>query len=161
MTLKRKLGIAATLAAVLLALTLCWPKPKGYTYQDKTVEEWFEKYSHECYAQHPNWGIVGEAAEAFRAMGTNAVPFLVNRINRDRTPSRLEIWTSKLPGRFQDKSKVLEAHSAASLINACIKPPRGMLSEMLKPALLSTNAGQRFAAGAALRLRPPALEIPK
>ena len=74
-------------------------------------------------------------------MGTNAVPFLASRINRDLEPTRFEQLASKLPGRFQPKPKPkdFEAWQAACLLHDCIKAPDNMLREMLKPALLSSN----------------------
>ena len=74
MTLKRKLGIAATLAAVVLAVGLCWPKPKGYTYQGKTAEKWFEEYvalitNKDAKKDAQN---IAVHLHAFKAMGTNS-----------------------------------------------------------------------------------------
>jgi len=44
MTRRRKLGLIAPTIALAVMVAFCWPKPKGYTYQGKTVGEWFEVY---------------------------------------------------------------------------------------------------------------------
>jgi len=143
MTLKRKLGIAAVLVAAL-TITL-WPRPRGYTYQGKTVEEWFRDYTPFRY------GIPDNGAEnAFREMGTNGVPFLVSRINRDFAPSLFERWAYKLPLRFRPVSKDVEAFKAAALLGTYVNAHENMLRELLKPAILSTNQAQRNFADRAL-----------
>jgi len=94
MTKLRKLTIAASLLAVALTIALCWPKPKGYTYQGKTVEQWFGSYFKR--------GQENDAYFAFRdGIGTNAVPFLVDRITRDFKPSPTERLASLLPAHYQ------------------------------------------------------------
>jgi len=42
MTRRSKLWLIATMVAFAMTVTLCWRKPRGYTYQGKTVEEWFK-----------------------------------------------------------------------------------------------------------------------
>jgi len=79
MTRRRNiLLLTAALAAIALTVAL-WPKPRGYTYQGKTVEEWFDEFMKQ---RKPRWSPhsprgLSPAEAAFHEMGTNAVPFLV------------------------------------------------------------------------------------
>jgi len=123
----------AVLGAIAVTVALCWPKPRGYTYQGKTVEEWFEQI-----IKHPT---DTNALRAFVVMNTNATSFLASRVVRDLTPSSLESWSMKLPPRFHLTSKRREAETASNIL--------GMISlffdnlrlrELLQPALLGTNA---------------------
>ena len=68
----RKLIITTSLVALAVTVALCWPKPKVYTYQGKTVQELFREYV--CSVKnspHERASI----ARAFRAMGTDAALF--------------------------------------------------------------------------------------
>ena len=145
MTLKRKLGMVA-LVAVLLAVVLCWPKPRGYTYQGKTVEEWFEQI-----IKHPT---DTNALRAFVVMNTNATSFLASLVVRDLTPSSLESWSMKLPPRFHLTSKRQEAETASNILGMIsLFFDNLQLRELLQPALLGTNAERRSIALSALHWR--------
>ena len=91
-----------------------------------------------------------EPSIAFRAMGTNAVPFLVSLITRDPAPSRFDEWRMKLPGWFRPFPKSLQPQIAAGLLRVEVKPPDDMLMPLLTPAILGTNLQQRNAALMAL-----------
>ena len=69
------------------------------------MEEWFSAYQ-----RSPEQKYV-DAPAAFRAIGTNALPLLVDRLNRDITLSRLERWIQSLPRRFRPKLKTEEAYT--------------------------------------------------
>ena len=148
MTLKRKLGIAATLA-VVLAVGICWPRPKGYTYQGKTVEQWFEVYLKEV----PNPGSrlfastvhIGSrsystSGAAFRAMGTNAWPFLATAVNQRTDKSWLDRATSILPKSIRPISHKKNAWASACLLQIQkTEPERAMLASLLAPSLVKSN----------------------
>ena len=147
MTRTGKLTAGIALVALAVAI-LFWPRPR-YTYQGKTVEEWFKEFITLSASSGPVDAATGlpvryaRPRKAFQEMGTNAVPFLASRINRDLEPTLFEQLASKLPGRFQPKPKPerkdFEAWQAACLLHDCIKAPHNMLREMLKPVLLSSN----------------------
>jgi len=141
--------VALTAIAVTACAWWLWPR-NVYRYQGKTVEQWFKDF-----AKGNNGGLDMRSWNAFSEMGTNAVPFLASRINQNFTPSLLERWKAKLP-RFEPKSAqadraAVEANDAALLLTACIKPPRGMLRQLLAPALQSTDYVQQKVAEFALR----------
>jgi hypothetical protein len=120
-------------------------RPRGYLYQGRTVEAWFQDCANDQWVEdYPRTGEIGPSGEVFRLMGTNTALFLASRITRDLTPSRLELWTSMLPARFQPTSRHHEAYTAALLLSVCVKPPESMLNELLRPALNSTNDEQQL-----------------
>jgi len=136
--------MAGALVVITLAIVL-WPRPR-YTYQGKSVEEWFKEFitlSPSIGPVDAETGLPARYARsrgAFHEMGSNAVPFLASRINRDLEPTLFERLASKLPARFQKpKLRDFEAWQATCLLQECIKVPDSMLREMLKPAWLSTN----------------------
>lgn len=96
----------------------------------------------------------------FKRMGTNAVPYLANRINQEHGYSKMEVWRIKIRWRLPQMlkgplplpaSRGTEAWSAAQLLFGQIKPPGEMLLPLIQPALRSTNADQRVTALVALR----------
>ena len=143
-------AIVALAAVVVIAVLAWWFWPRNvYMYQGKTVEGWFSEFIAVGRGTRANM----RPLNAFAEMGTNTVPFLASRINRDLAPSLLEQWRNKLPTRFRSTGrstpKAFEAFSAAWLCNQ-VKPPEEMLRLLLKPALQSTNQLQREAAARAL-----------
>jgi len=166
MTKPRKFAIAAVL--LLIGIALCWPRSKGYTYQGRTVEEWFEEFN-AAYRPEPSvlvpeklWAI--RSAVAFHEMGTNAAPFLASRII-EIEPSPFEKWRWQMPTPFHPKPhRVSEASHAAMLLAHCMECPAGMLRELLKPALVGTNYGAKleatYATNSALAARPQADTLP-
>jgi hypothetical protein len=154
MTRAHKLTLAASMIALAVTVALCWPKPRGYTYQGKTVEEWFEEFAHgRWYEEYPSTGEVGPVALVFTAMGTNAAPFLISRISRDLGPSRFERLAEKMPSRFQPMSKASEADAAAILLKDCVNLPPSMLAPLVILACTSTNYEQSRTAMFALQGR--------
>jgi hypothetical protein len=131
-----------------IAIVICWPHPRGYTYQGKTVQEWFGEFADsQALQDYPATGDVGPVAlAAFNAMGTNAAPFLTSRIIRDLTPSRFERWAQKLPSRFQPMSKASEASAAAILLRHCVSLPPSMRETLAILAFTSPNDEQANAA---------------
>jgi len=148
MTRRRKLAlIAEALVALAVTIVLCWPKPRGYTYRGKTVEEWFKEFN-ASYSPGPGslspenlWKT--EASVAFREMGTNAAPFLAMRI-MDTERSLIEKWRWQLPEAFHPKPhRISDATHAAVLLAHCAMCPAELLRELLKPALAGTNSYEK------------------
>src|SRR5262245_59712227 len=141
LTRTRKLSLAAFLVALVVAL--CWPRQSGYTYQGKTVEQWFDEYN--ASYRPLNSSLTPEclwqpkASLAFHAMGTNAATFLALRI-MDSERSRLETLRWALTKPFHPKPhRVSDATRSAALLAHCVECPPEMLRELLKPALSGTN----------------------
>lgn len=146
MTFKRKLGIAA--AALVATVTfVLWPRPR-YTYQGKTVEEWFEVYLKEV----PNPGsnlfastvvrLRGPSTSeaAFKAMGTNAWPFLATAVNQRADKSWVDRARSMLPKSIRSMSRRKRAWACACLLQCSrTEPPRAMLTSLLSPSLARSN----------------------
>ena len=85
---RRKLLILAGAFVVVVVTLALWVRPKGYVYQGKTVKQWFEDYNSEKHNENRDdydpFALGREKRRiknAFVEMGTNAVPFLVGRIN--------------------------------------------------------------------------------
>lgn len=92
-----------------------------------------------------------QAEDAFRALGTEALPYLAGLINQDTTPTSSDRWRvairSRLSLKFQDwapypRDRNNEISMAASILYV-IEPPAGQLLPLIEPALLSTNVDQR------------------
>src|SRR5881394_575565 len=90
---RRKVSMVV-LSVVAVGLTAAlWPRPRGYTYQGKTVKEWFEQdLASRLLNDYPS----PDAAIAFVAMGTNTVPFLVNRATQELSTAWWDKWQKKL-----------------------------------------------------------------
>jgi len=131
----------------------------------QTVEEWFKLYSQERenLSSSPNPRALNEvtnAALAFMAMGTNAVPYLADKINQHQELTRLTLlrlrYRQIVPG-FLDAllpkipSKVGQGMDAANILAVYIKPPGEMLIPLVDSALRGTNSAQRSMALLAIR----------
>jgi len=158
MSRRRKVVLASVLALSAVGVTMAlWSSSSGPSYAGKNVTEWFEDYCQVTslppvlvLANHSQLTPKAEAVRAFYAMGTNSVPFLVSRVNRNMTQSRYEYWRGKVQRRFQPRSKVADAYVAAVILREVVKPPKDMLRPLLEPALVSTNRHQVNAALSAL-----------
>jgi hypothetical protein len=161
---RRKLLILAGAFVVVVVTLALWLRPKGYVYQGKTVKQWFEDYNSEKHNENRDdydpFALGREKRRiknAFVEMGTNAVPFLVGRINQDFNPTLFERAVGKLPRGWQPRSpdrRFSEATTAAHLLHDCVKLTESELREMLKPALLSNNPIQKQTAERALPRTP-------
>src|SRR5689334_17011809 len=98
MTGRRKLALAACASIMAVTFTF-WLRPRGPTYEGRTIEEWFKRYDeirNKSYYDAVR-GIpisqrrpiapdeTARAENAFKKMGTNAVPFLAGLITQDWT----------------------------------------------------------------------------
>jgi hypothetical protein len=128
MTRARKLALAASLVALAVTVALCWPKPRGYTYQGKTPEEWFEEI-----LKQPTLMLTPPSAadEAFTAMGTNAAPFLVRRFALRRKPSLFERWTSRFTSSIE-KRRDRERNAAAFILSVRSQAPSDMVKALFR-----------------------------
>lgn len=155
---------------VVAAIIAC-RRPSGPRYQGRTIEQWFEQYDYLWNASYydairgePRRIISAGAFEpgqaAFRAMGTNAVKYLVGRITQDVDYSAFDLWRLKkrrqLPTRLRFVVPMprlcgAEAGTAANLLSGVIKPPGEMLVPLLESTLQSTNADRRLSALIAIR----------
>lgn len=157
---RRRKAIVALAAVAVIAAGAWSLRPRGYTYQGKTVEEWFNEYCKEKFdwlalvrsrRATPSEPPGQTALAAFREMGTNALPFLTSRINRDLTQSRLEQWcNAKLPAKFRRPDRATSAMIAAGILRKQVQPPLDMARPLLASALASTNQDQRYIASLAL-----------
>ena len=161
--------------AIFVVITfICWPRAHGPSYEGRTVEAWFKSYDEmrskgfydavratpASQQQTVTTNDLMLAESVFKRMGTNAVPYLANRINQEHGYSRMEVWRIKVRWRLPQLLKGLlplpasrgtEAWNAAQLLSGQIKPPGEMLLPLIEPALQSTNAEQRVNALVALR----------
>src|SRR5262245_56021003 len=117
----RKLAAGIALVALALTIALCWPRPRGYTYQGKTPEEWWADYV----VSLKRGGDGGNRAfdDAFKEMGTNALPFLAALVTRESIPSRINRIASKLPEQVRPTSRTLEEAHLAALVIASMRLP--------------------------------------
>jgi len=150
MTAKRKIAVGITLVALAITIALCWPRWKGYTYQGKTVEEWFKNYCTD--------GRENDAYFAFRdGIGTNAVPFLVGRLTRDFRASRAERLANMFPARWRPLQRIDQAWKAKYLLQDVIKPPEAMLRDLRNPDLPVPN---RYVITPPRWNQPPSFPLP-
>jgi len=145
----RKLAVIAAVVVVAIATIAFWPRPRGYTYQGKTVKQWFLLTDAGRFTLNLE-GNLGRMA--FREMGTNAIPFLAGLILRDLEPSLFENWIGNFPKKIRPRDKYSDAALASSLLRECISPTNHMLRHMLEPAVSGANLFQKQVAQNALRL---------
>jgi len=98
MTRTRKLVVIAAVIVVAISTIALWPKPRGYTYQGKTVEQWFGEC---CQILVSDEALSSDPYAACVLMGTNAVPFLTCQSTQNLEPSLIEVWAQKLPKRVR------------------------------------------------------------
>ena len=170
---RRKLALAGCASVAVIAL-LWWPRAHGPNFEGRTVEVWFKSYDEMRNKGYYDAVRVTPSSQqktvttnalmltesVFKRMGTNAVPYLASRLNQDPGYSRMELWRIKVRWRLPQMLKGLlplpesrgaKAATAANLLYSHIKPPGEMLLPLIKPALQSTNVGNRAVAFVALR----------
>ena len=117
---RQKFVLLASVVAAVLAFIAIWPS--GQSYQGRSLKSWF---------YHP-----GENdSEAFRAMGHEAVPFLIERLE-DAPSERVKSLLEKLsptPKEIYRQRKQMWQHRAAYLLGEM-----GMAARSAEPNL--TNA---------------------
>jgi len=111
----------------------------GPSHEGRSVEQWFRLY----YEKSPTLPHNSPIKSAFKAMGTNAVPFLANRILGDLTPRKRPAWMWKLPTAMRPRSRITEAHAAIQLLVNQVQPPGELLVPLLEPGLNSARADER------------------
>ena len=159
----RKIGLVLAIFAMIAMAWALLSRPEDHFYQGRPLEEWFA-----CYLGRPRVDFNAmtmtldtskPVSLAFGEMGTNAMPFLVSRINRSLDYSgqellriRLRNWTPAA-ARFllpTPRPRDGDALCAALLLRDCVKPPGSALRQSLAPALHSTDQQQRDFAALAL-----------
>ena len=144
--------VALCAFAVIAAVT--WVvRPRGCSYEGRTVHSWFRQFAgtfESALTSFPGDERFESARKAFQGMGTNAVPFLASKINRDSELTLLERLATKLPKRFQPVPRKVEERCAALILSDVVQPPTNMLRELLQPALRSQDDRQRHFATWAL-----------
>ena len=124
------------LAAAVWLLIECWPSPRGYVYEDKTVRQWLG----EVFTTNQS-----QAMAAFRNMGTNAFPGIIHELKKNESPlekmeQRLH---SRLPAslrrRWQWPLAQQNIWSAATLVLLNDRPSHGGALAELVPILANTN----------------------
>jgi len=140
--------VAVSVVVVVVCVWLFRPSAgsgREVTYQGQTLEQWFNGAP-----SHSN------TLGAFRAIGTNALPFLASRINRRLRLSLLESFRVKLRDWVRvpisvPRSRLQDAQAAAALLSEQLQPPGEILLPLLEPALRSTQIAQRILAFQALQ----------
>jgi hypothetical protein len=130
--LQKILVPAVALTAGVVLTTALWPRPRGHTYQGKTVEEWFGEYVNGRQLRiHPN-AVYFRAEKAFQEIGTNAAPFLVSHYLSLMRPSPFERIVS--PFTLTVMATRIDEQIAVRNLLVTLTPPRAMII-----ALLGTN----------------------
>jgi hypothetical protein len=128
----------------------------GVTYQGRSVEAWFGRICRAEAALGGQQELRGTPNHrAFRAMGTNALPFLVGQAMDLRPTSaarsnlyRLFLHAPDWAGRGRFAPWHFAAQEASELIEE-LRPPMTLLLPLLEPALAGTN---KYVRGEAIRL---------
>jgi hypothetical protein len=150
---KTKTGILSGVLAIGLLGGLIWlaQSPGEPRHQGRPVSAWFKQfYRAGDFSRRPDAIQRAEAAAAFQALGTNAVPFLLDecfaaRPHRGRI-TNLFAFLGSLPPAFQLPPYVpgdYISHEAAEAMGV-IRPPASCLLPRLTNALTSTISRQRY-----------------
>lgn len=153
---RRKLLLALGAALVLAAFFFRQPAPR---YDGLAIDEWFQRYSAARLSNSAKPSAPAEAA--FKAMGADAVPYLVKFINQPQGYTRLSLLRAKHHRRIPrfltpllpryPSERFVQGMDAAELLATQVKPPGRLLVPAITTALQSSNATQRCIAFAALR----------
>jgi hypothetical protein len=136
MSRRKKIVLAVCAAITVIATVVLWPRPKGFVYEGKTVEKWFEGLL-------PGSTNRVAAERAFMRLGSNAIPHLVSVINRRETAMyrfRFRL-AQKIPSslnRFLPKLHNLEAEQTTALKEL------GQLGPLAEPATPAICALLRY-----------------
>jgi hypothetical protein len=152
---KTKTGILSGVLAIGLLGGLMWlaHAPSEPRHQGRPLSVWFKQfYRAGDFSRRPDAVQRAEAAAAFQALGTNAVPFLLEecfaaRPQRGRI-TNLFAFLGSLPPAFQLPPYMpgeYISHEAAEAMGV-IRPPASCLLPRLTNALTSTRSRQRYMA---------------
>jgi hypothetical protein len=159
---KRSVGAKVTRRAtifgfgsVLLLAAVLWFRFSGRSeasYHGKSVDYWFKQYlranhnPEDWTRREDNWKACDESKEALVAMGTNAIPYLLEKVfisDRDSAlKQRLAAWIDKLPEPCRwpkPLSQDVISFDAMNLVCAC-RPPLSQIRGYLESHLIGTNA---------------------
>jgi HEAT repeat protein len=117
-------------------------------YQGKSLSHWFKKYyrSGDWEAAHEDWARPRATAQALRAIGTNAVPWLVAQCFTTNQNSAFETNMLTMLGKIGPFPPFVSAEDirwAAMAAIGEIKPPASLVLPRAIDALKSTNRNQK------------------
>lgn len=139
--------LGCVLALVCIGwLISSWLAPAEPRYQGRRVSDWFKQYYRSGPSGRWNETERAEAISAIRAMGTNALPFLLDECvaqRRDSSYTNLLKALASLPNLFPPYVPGTEiSHEAAEAVGI-IRPPAVVLLPWLKEALASPDQNRR------------------
>jgi hypothetical protein len=141
--------------SILLLAAVLWFRFSGRceaSYHGKSVDYWFKQYlranhnPEDWTRREANWKACDESKEALVAMGTNAIPYLLEKVfisDRDSAlKQRLAAWIDKLPEPCRWPKPLGQdviSFDAMNLVCAC-RPPLSQVRGSLESHLRGTNA---------------------
>lgn len=137
-------GISAALAGIFL-LAAIWPEPAEPFHGDKTLRQWLEVRS-----SGNARDLTDESKTAIRAMGTNALPYLVSMVSARDSTLRLKLraWAGKNP----NIRKWVRTSNGERLRGAAGLEALGPIAAPAIPELVSLLGDEQTAYPAALAL---------
>jgi hypothetical protein len=100
-------AVVGTVGVILAAGLYRFATDHEPRYEGKPVSHWFREVCRRAEADDPGPARVAEAEEAFRKMGTNALPYLVKQALDTRPDSAMRIfvykWLEKLPEAWRPR----------------------------------------------------------
>jgi hypothetical protein len=141
---RRLVGVAVLTAAI--TVLLLWVRPAGPSYDGQSISKWFYQAGNFDSPPDPH-----KDREAFRAMGSEAVPFLVHRLE-DAPSERIKDLLAKVgstPKEIYRQRKEMWQYRAAYLLGE-MGPLAKSAETNLAAAVLSPNWSLRGAATVAL-----------
>ena len=152
-SLRRRLWPVLILAGLLGGI-FAFGTSRGPKHEGRTAAEWLRHYCERVYLRPTRNASTAEVQLAFRAMGTNAVPYLAGRITGTQVDSSMENrwrqlreWAHLVP----TPTRRMQAEAAALLLAHASKPPGEMLVPLLERAFSSPDPQQRANALVAVR----------
>ena len=137
---RRRIILGSALAVALVALALAWPSgPTEPVYQGKRLSQWIEEvglYSTPFVAEY-NSDIRQNALKAVRAIGTNALPWLMGEFDTPVSKWRVTVneWVAKVRGKdaglTKDQERRVRAYQGFLLLGSAAAPALPALYDRL------------------------------
>ena len=146
---RRRILLLLALVAVVAVLVLFWPRgPKEPVYQGKRLTEWIQQaqWPTRRFPTQPERERADAARQAIKAIGTNALPYLVSEFVRPESKWRTSFnrWASKHPSirfRFADfDTRVLAAANGLGILGRDAAPALPTLAEYLGDSRMGFTA---------------------
>jgi HEAT repeat protein len=140
--------LAVVLGVVIASLLASRSSRREPRYQGKPLSYWFGEYCRYGYSRSPGEERGNRALKALRAIGTNAVPFLVVQTFSTNQDSPLTTNLVPLLSKLGLPEFIPADDRRAAAFQAVfeIKPPADALLPLLAPALRSSDEANRAAA---------------